>query len=177
MKTFLRKCLVLIAMLAPLCGVNAKEKTVTFGASTDKPSSGLTYTKDGVTISATGGTLNNGSEYRIFKNQTLTISSESTITKIEMTCTASGTAQYGPGCFTTNKETYSYSGNKGTWSNETGVNEVSFTASTNQVRITSLTVTLQDDSRTPTTLTFDQENFEFLQGDMGGGDFQQLSNA
>ena len=94
-----------------------------------------------------------------------------------MTCTASGTAQYGPGCFTTNKGTYSYSGNKGTWSNETGVNEVSFTASTNQVRIKSLIVTLQDDSRTPTTLTFDQENFEFLQGDMGGGDFQQLSNA
>lgn len=76
MKTFLRKCLVLIAMLAPLCGVSAQETTVTFTASTDKITSGTSITKDNaITMSVSGGSTATFtySPFRIYANNVITI--------------------------------------------------------------------------------------------------------
>lgn len=99
-------------------------------------------TKEGVTISTTQG-LGNATQYRAYKNQTFTVSvAEGNITKIEMTCTASGTAKYGPGCFTdATSGTYTYAGTVGTWTGS--AESVTMTASLNQVRMTEIKVTYQ----------------------------------
>ena len=100
--------------------------------------------KAGVTLDVTKGiigTYNNENHYRIYKNQTLTVTSTvGNIAKIEFTCTAEGEAQYGPGCFTVEGGDYTYSGAVGTWIGDAAT--ITFTASTNQVRATQIVVTL-----------------------------------
>ena len=87
------------------------------------------------------GTFNSETHYRIYKNQTLTLTSTvGNIIKVEFTCTANDDAQYGPGCFTVADGNYSYSGAVGTWTGS--ANEVVFTASLNQVRASQIVVTL-----------------------------------
>ena len=122
---------------------------VTFDAAVDIPNvtnEAFTLTKGTVTFSVTQGTCVNGTgHYRIFKNQTATFTSTgANIVKIEFVCTASGTAQYGPGCFTVAEGNYSYEGVNGTWTGDAA--SVVFTASTNQVRPITITVTLDDGS-------------------------------
>jgi uncharacterized repeat protein (TIGR02543 family) len=93
-----------------------------------------------ISIVVTNGTVTND-QIRIFKNQTITISSTSkTITKIEFVCTEEGAAQYGPGCFEATAG-YSYEGNVGTWVGSSS--SVSLKASSNQVRATVIKVTYQ----------------------------------
>ena len=101
-----------------------------------------TGTKDGVTISTTQG-LGNDTQYRAYKGQTFTVSvAEGNITKIDLTCTASGTEKYGPGNFTdATSGTYTYAGTGGTWTGS--AESVTMTASTNQVRMTEIKVTYQ----------------------------------
>ena len=98
-------------------------------------------TKDGVTIHCSDGKATNG-QYRFYKNSTATISVASgKITSIKFECTASGTAQYGPGCFENSGEgTYSYDGKTGTWVGS--ASQVVLTAKTAQVRATSIVVTI-----------------------------------
>ena len=135
----------LIALLA-LVGV-AQAQTVTFDATkdvygTDTGKTGaMSITKDGVTIAITGGTLANGTDYRFYKNQTLTVSCESEIAEIVLTCTANGTSKYGPGCFEA-QEGYSYDGKVGTWTGSS--TSVSFKAATDQVRATQIEVTIKN---------------------------------
>ena len=135
----------LIALLA-LVGV-AQAQTVTFDATkdvygTDTGKTGaMSITKDGVTIAITGGTLANGTDYRFYKNQTLTVSCESEIAEIVLTCTANGTSKYGPGCFEA-QEGYSYEGKVGTWTGSS--TSVSFKAATDQVRATQIEVTIKN---------------------------------
>jgi hypothetical protein len=62
------------------------------------------------------------------------------IVKVEFTCTANDEEKYGPGCFTADGGSYSYSGPVGTWKGS--ASSVVFTASTNQVRATQVVVTL-----------------------------------
>ena len=100
-------------------------------------SQAFSHEKSGITISCSNGTITS-TQFRIFKNQTLKISSSEQIEKIVITCTASGTAQYGPGCFAA-IDGYSYDGEIGTWTGS--AKEVTFTASSNQVRATSIVVT------------------------------------
>lgn len=117
------------------------QTTVTFDATQDKaPSNGKTFSKDGITINVSDGTLDNGTDYRCFSGKTLTISSESSITDIVFTCTASDKAKYGPGNFITTDGDYSYSGKNGTWKGN--ATSVAFTASGNQVRMTKIEVTI-----------------------------------
>lgn len=99
---------------------------------------GKTYS--GIQLQISNGIINS-SQFRIYKGQsiTLTAPAEFVITNIEFTCTASGTSQYGPGCFA-EQDGYSYNGTVGTWSGNT--QSVSFTASSNQVRATQINVTL-----------------------------------
>lgn len=117
----------------------ATETTTIFDATSDK-SDDKTISKDGVTISTTVGTLNEG-VYKFYKNSVVTFSStDMEITSIEFECTAGGTSKYGPGCFKGDSG-YSYNQEIGTWKGAS--KNVSFTASTNQVRATKITVTFQ----------------------------------
>lgn len=102
-----------------------------------------TGTKDGVTISTTNGMFGSGTQYRAYKNHTFTVSvAEGNITKIELTCTANGTNNYGPGGFTgATSGSYSYSGKVGTWVGS--ASSVTMTASLNQVRMTEIKVTYE----------------------------------
>ena len=96
-------------------------------------------TVSGVTVACDNGVGN--TQLRLYKNSTTTISVASTnvVKKIVFYCTAKGTAQYGPGCFTA-QTGYSYSDKVGTWTGE--ATSVSFVASTNQVRAESIIVTV-----------------------------------
>ena len=100
-------------------------------------------TKNGVTLACSQGVVSSqGDQYRFFKNQTVTISSTvGNITSIEFTCTANDDAKYGPGCFTVVEGTYAYEGKVGTWTGD--ASEVTFTASTNQVRATQIVVVVE----------------------------------
>lgn len=116
---------------------------VTFTAGTDKTASEdvLTLTKDGITLTVSSGNLGLTDNYRFFKGSTLTISSTvGNITKIVFNSTVSGTAKYGPGCFAA-LDGYTYDGTVGTWAG-TAASSVSFNPSTNQVRATSIVVTV-----------------------------------
>lgn len=126
---------------------------VTFDADADKgnastdPKNVAAYqiTKDGVTIEVSSGilgTYDNEMHYRIYKNQTLKITSTvGNITKVEFTCTANGDEKYGPGCFTASTGEYGHDGAAvGTWTGD--AETVTFTASANQVRATQIVVTL-----------------------------------
>lgn len=126
---------------------------IVFDADVDKGNAGTDsnnaaayqITKNGVTLDVTSGILgtwNNESHYRIYKNQTLTVTSTvGNIAKIEFTCTANGDEKYGPGCFTASTGEYGHDGAAvGTWTGDAAT--VTFTASTNQVRATQIVVTL-----------------------------------
>ncbi len=136
----------LLSLLVMICGVSFAQTTVTFDVAVDKSASAdageVSITKDGVTIATTQGIFGNGSQYRIYKSQTFTVTStEGNIQKIEFTCTASGTAKYGPGCFTDpTAGTYTYDDKVGTWVGDAA--SVSLTASLNQVRATKIVVTI-----------------------------------
>ena len=116
---------------------------VVFVAGTDNGTGGedegqFTVEKEGVKLDISKGAIRS-SQYRIFKTQTLTISSTAgTITQVVFECTANDDAQYGPGCFTAVPDTYTYSGKIGTW---TGAAESIVFSTSNQVRATKITVT------------------------------------
>ena len=103
-------------------------------------------TKSGVTMEVSSGVIgiyNNEAHYRIFKSQTLTLTSTvGNIVKVEFTCTATDDTKYGPGCFTVDGGEYAYSGAVGTWTG--AADAITFTASTNQVRATQVAVTIID---------------------------------
>ena len=107
---------------------------------TPAEASDYSVTKDGVTVAVTASTVTS-EQMRIFKNQSITISAESNISSIEFTCTANGTAKYGPGCFNAQDGyTFEAAGKKGTWTGS--ATSVTFTAESNQVRATQIVVTL-----------------------------------
>ena len=98
-------------------------------------------TIDGVTIEISNG-LVSGDQIRVYKNATFTVSApeNKVVSKIEFTCTASGTSNYGPGGFA-GSAGYSYSGYVGTWVGSSS--SVTLTASGSQVRATSIKVTYE----------------------------------
>ena len=97
--------------------------------------------KEGVTVHVKKG-MATGAHYRFYKNEPVTISSDANISGVVFTCTASGDAQYGPGCFTATPGDYSYDGNIGTWAGS--ATSIVFTPATNQVRATKIVVTVGD---------------------------------
>ncbi len=127
------------------------ETAVTFTPGTETGATSVT--KSNVTCTMT--TMDNGSYYQIYANQSGTFScSTGNITKIEFTCTASGTSKYGPGNASADVGTYSFSGTKGTW---TGSAESVTISSTAQVRMSSLTV-IYSGGDTPTpSITYASE--------------------
>ena len=114
-------------------------------ASTDSSNqTAYTISKSGVTLDVTKGiigTYNNENHYRIYKSETLTITSTvGDIMKVEFTCTAKNDEKYGPGNFTWSTGNYTYSDAVGTWTGS--ASSVEFTATTNQVRATQIVVTI-----------------------------------
>ncbi len=135
----------LLALFSAVLAISASAQTVvTFNVATDKGNCSETagadvVSKDGITIKVSNGILGNGTDYRCYKGKTLEVSSTiGNIASIEFTCTASGTTKYGPGCFAA-MDGYSYADKVGTWTGD--AESVTFTASSNQVRMTSITVT------------------------------------
>lgn len=134
--------LFMFALIASIGNLYAA--TVTFDATKDK-SSTMTLTKDGVTLSlskgdgSSVGKLGNGTDYRPYAKNTLTISSEYTITKIVFTCTKDGKTKGGPGNFNvTNGGAYKYKGKVGTWTGSAA--SITFYANA-QVQATTIEVT------------------------------------
>lgn len=117
---------------------------VTFDATVDMGTSPII--KNGVTFACTNGALNNGSEYRLYKNSVTTFSVESTsgnsITQIAFTCTANNPASG----FAT-QDGWTTNGDNGTWTGN--AQEVSFTASGAQVRATKIIVTIATSGSDP----------------------------
>lgn len=143
------------AMLIGATTLFAEEKVVTITGedalwtSTAGEQSG---TKDGVTIAVGNGVLGTnatGTEYRAYKNQTFTVSvAEGNITAIELTCTANGETKYGPGCFGVwSVGDYTFAGKIGNWTGS--ADKVEFTATLNQVRMTSIKVTYEVGAPSP----------------------------
>ena len=132
------------------------ENAIIFDANTDQgnaivyesgvPGQEYTVTKEGITMTVSSGllgTYNNEMHYRIFKNQTLTITStRGNIKEIVFTCKANNDERYGPGCFSFDSGEYVYSGANGQWKGD--ASEVVFTAATNQVRATQIAVVVED---------------------------------
>lgn len=143
MKHILRFSLVAVLML--FCGAVMAQKTVTFDATTDVPSTGATQgkqtiTKNGVTIEISSGVVSG--QYRIFKGSTITVSAaKGNLTQVVFTCTANNTAKYGPGCFD-ELSGYSYKDKVGTWAGK--ATSIELTAKTAQVRATKIEVTYND---------------------------------
>lgn len=109
---------------------------VTFDATKDTGTSPLT--KNGVTFTCDNGVLNNGSEYRLYKNSNTTFSVPNgyLITSIAFT----GASGYPASGFST-QTGWTTDGDNGTWTgSETSV---SFTASGAQVRATKIVVTVE----------------------------------
>ena len=125
---------------------------VTFDADVDKGNAGTDHnnpaayqvSKEGVTMEVSSGilgTYNSEMHYRIYKGQTLTITSTvGNIVSVEFTCTANNDEKYGPGCWTVDGGDYDYAGAVGTWTGN--ASSVVFTAATNQVRATQIVVKL-----------------------------------
>ena len=133
-KFWLRVWMLVAVMTTALAGT-AWADSVTFTAGTDTGETSVT--KGDVTATMT--TMSNASYYQIYANQSGTFScSNGNITKIEFTCTASGTAKYGPGNASATPGTYSYNEYVGTW---TGSAETVTISTTAQIRMTSLTIT------------------------------------
>ena len=128
--------------------------SVTFDADVDMGDASLdannqtpyTVSKDGLTLNVSKGIIgvyNNENHYRVYKNETLTITSTiGNIVSVEFTCTANDDEKYGPGCFSVNGGSYTYSGAVGTWTGS--ASEIVFTASTNQVRATEIVVIVEE---------------------------------
>ena len=132
----------LIAMLVMGMGT-ALADTVTFTAGTDTGESSVT--KSGITVSMS--TMSRTDNYRTYANTSMTVTSTvGNITEVKVTCTASGTSNYGPGKFSGTG--YTYSGTVGTWSGS--AESVTLSASA-QVRMTKIEVTYT--SATPSIAT------------------------
>ena len=129
----------LFVMLAS--GVSAKDITFLPSEFTAATSSDYSMTKDGVTMSVTSSTVND-SQFRIFKSQSITFTSTGdNLTKIVFTCTANGTAQYGPGNIAAiDGYTFETDGKVGTWTGNAST--LSFKAESAQVRATEIVVTV-----------------------------------
>lgn len=132
-------------------GVSAKDITFLPGEFTQAESSDYSLTKDGVTMSVVASTVTD-SQFRIFKGKTITFTATGdNLTKIVFTCTANGTAKYGPGNFAaTDGYTFEADGKVGTWTGNAST--LTLTAEAAQVRATEIVVTVGEgggDTPTP----------------------------
>lgn len=135
----------------------------TFVAGTDK-SDTKSISKNGITVEFSDGSFSRDDNYRCYAGKSMTISyADGNITKIVIECTANDGAEYGPGQFTTETATYSYSGKVGTWTGE--ANSVTFT-NIKQVRMTAITVYYKQDKRANSELAWSEETVNLTVGEI-----------
>ena len=134
----------------------------TFVAGTDK-SDTKSISKNGITVEFADGSFSRDDNYRCYAGKSMTISyADGNITKIVIECTANDGAEYGPGQFTTETATYSYSGKVGTWTGE--AKSVTFT-NIKQVRMTAITVYYKQDNRAEAGLAWNPATVSLTVGD------------
>ena len=143
----MKKFFTLLTMCLLMASMAMAETTITFDASVDKGTHDSSnpgadqVSKNGVTVAVSNGCMNLTDQYRCYKNATMTVTSTvGNITKIEITCTASGTSQYGPGNFTVAEGTYTTADKIGTWVGNAA--SIVFTAAGSQVRMNKIVVTI-----------------------------------
>ena len=123
------------------------ETTVTFtpgdpAGTTTADKTADEMTSGGITVTCDNAAFGRTDNYRFYAGSTATITSTvGNITKIEITCTATGTNNYGPGNSTYTEGTYTTDGSKGTWTGE--ATTVQFTTS-KQIRCTQIVFTIDD---------------------------------
>ena len=132
---------------------------VTFDATVDQGESPLS--KSNISMACSSGVLNNGSEYRLYKNSTTTFEcSVGNITKIEFTGVSgnpvSGFGDPEVGSLVTE-------GNDGVWTGNAA--SVTFTASGAQVRATEIKVTYKEDTRAAAGLEWSTDAVVLTVGD------------
>lgn len=135
----MKKILSLLAAVLFAGSMMADQVTVTASNFTATTESAFSKVIEGVKFSCSTGTV--GSELRIFAGQTLTISvgEGGSISKIDFTSTANGSAKYGLGKFAAlDGFTYDANATTGSWTGN--ATEVTFNASA-QVRLTQIVVT------------------------------------
>lgn len=145
-----RTFLFLLLCIAGIGNAWGEKVTVTFAAETNELNWSVggaqTGKKNDITISTTAGAYNtNDKDYRIYAGETLTIACDNAnITKIVITCSASGTDKYGPGNFsnpTSGKYSYSSKNITGTWTGS--AQTMTLTASGSQIRMKKIVVTYE----------------------------------
>lgn len=147
----MRKIFSLFVTLVAAIAMNATVVTLNPSDFTAAEAGAINQTAKGVTMTITKGVINS-TQIRIYKGETITLSAENAISAIVFTCTAGGTAQYGPGCFAA-QDGYTYDGTLGTWIAPAAATSASFQASTAQVRASKIEVYF--DGEVPSAVTYD----------------------
>ena len=139
--------------------ITVSEPNVTFDSSVDHAESGeTTLTKSGFTLSFTSGVLDGTqAEYRLYKGQTMTLSStDYLIQKIEFTCTSGNPITGFADATGLDKENNQWTGES---------NTVELTASNNQVRMTKIKVFYVEDPRAASGLAWSTDEVELTLGE------------
>lgn len=120
--------------------VNITKVTISASDLTEMETAGaINQEVKGIKFEISNGIVN-VANIRVYQGQTLKLTSNiGLMTKVVFTCTASGDAKYGPGCFTGTNYTAG-EGETGTWELAAGASSLTLTASKKQVRITQMEI-------------------------------------
>lgn len=120
--------------------VNITKVTISASDLTEMETAGAVNQEvKGIKFEISNGIVN-VANIRVYQGQTLKLTSNiGLMTKVVFTCTASGDAKYGPGCFTGTNYTAG-EGETGTWELAAGASSLTLTASKKQVRITQMEI-------------------------------------
>lgn len=127
---------------AKITVVDKNVTTVTISASdlTEAVAGAVNQEVKGIKIEISTGLVNDAN-FRVYKGETLKLTSNiGLMTKVVFTCTANGTAKYGPGNFTGNNNYTAGEEKTGTWELAAGASSLTLTASKQQVRITQMEI-------------------------------------
>lgn len=120
--------------------VNITKVTISASDLTEMETAGAVNQEvKGIKIEISNGIVN-VANIRVYQGKTLKLTSNiGLMTKVVFTCTASGDAKYGPGCFTGTNYTAG-EGETGTWELAAGASSLTLTAYKKQVRITQMEI-------------------------------------
>lgn len=118
---------------------NVTTVTISYSDLTKTEAGAVNQEVKGIRIEISNGIVNDD-RFRVYQGQTLKLTSKiGLMTKVVFTCTANGTAKYGPGNFTGTNYTAG-KGKTGTWELAAGASSLSLTASIKQVQITQMEI-------------------------------------
>lgn len=118
---------------------NITKVTISASDLTETVAGAVNQEVKGIKFEISNGIVN-VANIRVYQGQTLKLTSNiGLMTKVVFTCTASGDAKYGPGCFTGTNYTAG-EGETGTWELAAGASSLTLTASKKQVRITQMEI-------------------------------------